>query len=868
MTNEFIISLADTRASLSQVGGKGASLARMAGAGLPVPDGFYLTTAAYDRFVADNNLLPGIRAALKSVDTTQPDTLETASQAIYELFKQAHIPAEIVDAAARAYAKLPGDAPAVAVRSSATAEDLPDHSFAGQQETYLNIQTVDALLEAVKRCWASLWTARAIGYRMRNKIDQEAVSLAVVVQLLVPAEAAGILFTANPVTGQRDQVMISATWGLGEAIVGGLVTPDTLTVDKTTGQILSRDIADKEVMTVRISGGTEEQAVPENLRKAPVLDDQVTTALVEIGSRIEELYRQPMDIEWTLTGGKIDIVQARPITALPTPIEWTMPDPKSRYMRTSIVDLMPDPLSPLFATLGLSVINQGIYRMWVDVFNTKDDMIGNLLMTINGYAYEHLHWSGFELLKMVVCMVPRIPYMMREGVNYWQTVALPPYREAVTEWEDKQPSDMSASELLEGINQVMAAFSFHLGSLMASTMGPSSGSEGLFTMVYKKMVQKPGDPEAPAFLMGFDSAPLRSEKALYDLAIWCREQDGLAAYLASTPAGQIAKQYSGTQTPEGVSDANWREWHERFGDYLNRHGYGIYDMDFMKPLPMDQPALLLETLKLFISKQGTNPYERQRDFVGRREQAMKLAEERVRRGFKRWAYEKALKWAQKQAPLREDGIAEIGLGYPVVRQMLHELGRRFAVGGMIAQAEDIFWLEQDEVEQAVSQLESGDTLADLHQAVEERKAFWQAAKKVAPPPQLPQSEKYLGLNTDLFLAHGEHSGDTIKGVGASPGVVTAPACVLHGPEEFSKMQPGDVLVAGITTPAWTPLFTMASAVVTDIGGPLSHGSIVAREYGIPAVLGTGVATKLIRSGQTITVDGGAGEVIVSDSDSH
>jgi len=193
-----------------------------------------VTTAAYRRFVDENNLQPRILAALETANPAQPETLQAASRTIRALFDQAQIPPDVAGAVAQAYAALPGKTPAVAVRSSATAEDLPDLSFAGQQETYLNVRGAEAVLDAVKRCWASLWTARAIGYRLQHGIDQSAVSLAVVVQLLVPAETAGILFTANPVNGRRDQVVISASWGLGEAIVGGLVTPDTIIVDKAT----------------------------------------------------------------------------------------------------------------------------------------------------------------------------------------------------------------------------------------------------------------------------------------------------------------------------------------------------------------------------------------------------------------------------------------------------------------------------------------------------------------------------------------------------------------------------------------------------------------------------------------------------------
>jgi rifampicin phosphotransferase len=288
----------------------------------------------------------------------------------------------------------------------------------------------------------------------------------------------------------------------------------------------------------------------------------------------------------------------------------------------------------------------------------------------------------------------------------------------------------------------------------------------------------------------------------------------------------------------------------------------IYNLDFGNPLPADEPSPVVETLKLFLSGEGANPHERQQASVERREQAAENVRLRLK-GRKLKSFEKNLARAQKFAPLREDGLAEVGLSYPLLRQVFGELGRRFTQGGMISQAGDIFWLEKDEVEAGAERLARGESLAVLHRQVAERKAVLRAARSVAPPMGLFQVR--LSGRTLLRMKLGgakERKGKTLKGVAASPGSVTAPACVLHGPQDFAMMKTGDVLVASLTTPAWTPLFARASAVVTDIGGPLSHGSIVAREYGIPAVLGTDTATRRIRSGQTITVDGNKGVVVV------
>jgi pyruvate,water dikinase len=544
-----------------------------------------------------------------------------------------------------------------------------------------------------------------------------------------------------------------------------------------------------------------------------------------------------------------------------------MPNPKAQYMRASIVDLMPDPLSPLFETLGLASIERGINTMAEDLFNFPEGLLSGFMMTINGYAYQQVSFTPRQWWTLISRMVPRFPYMLREGVPYWREVAQPRYAKKVAHWEEKSLQDLTPEELLSGIYDVLGAFAHHLGALMASTMGPSAGSETLFTNVYRRLVKQEDDPDAPAFLMGFDSIPIKSEKALYDLALWCRQHENLSAYLKETPAEQILRKLAGPLPPEGVDLDVWEEWQRRFRAYLEAYGYSIYDMDFVKPLPMDEPGPILEMLKLFISGQGKSPYQRQAAYEERRERAVEEVRSRLK-GIKRWAFEKTLNWAQSLAPLREDGIAEIGFGYPLLHQLLGELGRRFADAGAVEQADDIYWLKESEVKGLVTALERGEHLENTAETVHERRALWRARKRATPPPQLPAGKKYMGFDMEGVLAGGEGGleGNTIKGVAASPGQVTAPARVLHGPEDFDQMKPGDILVAGITTPAWTPLFAMAAGVVTDIGGPLSHGSIVAREYGIPAVLGTGIATKSIHSGQTIAVDGSNGTVTITNGE--
>jgi phosphohistidine swiveling domain-containing protein len=865
-SSEYVMHLADSQATLETVGGKGASLARLKFAGLPVPDGFHITTAAYHQFVTQNDLQPDIQAALEQVDINQPATLGAAATTIRELFADARTPPEIASAIATAYAELSGRDPVVAVRSSATAEDLPGASFAGQQETYLNVQGTAEVLKAVKRCWASLWTARAIGYRARQGIHAEGLSLAVVVQTLVPAEAAGILFTANPVTGSRDQVVISASWGLGEAVVSGLVTPDALTLDKASGATLEQQIAEKQVMTARVNGGTQEQPVPDELQSAPVLDHEASAELVRLGVQIENLYGMPMDVEWALADGNFYIVQARPITGLPEAIvpppgEWQPPEPKGRYMRTSIVDLMPDPLSPLFATMGASIYNECIQQMMADVTGSRKTAFpDDLIVTIQDYAYYKVNFSAREWWALLSGLAPRLPGLIRMGPNHFREVALPEYRQKVKGLDQKPIAEMTAVEIWRDARELTAAAMDHLSILQVDTLGAAAGSEGLFTAIYNKFFKQEDAPPASAFVMGYNTTPIRAEKSLYDLAQWALEQPTLSKYVLKTGAAEIASAVLVQEAPEGVGQAEWIDWTQQVEAHLKSFGYMLFDLDFAKPTPAEDPTPQLETVKMYMQGEGANPYERQGRLEKRREQAREQLLERAR-GLRGWALRKALGWAQSLAQVREDSIASIGLAYPRLRELLKELGRRMVEAGAISTLRDIFWLKEAEVVDRLESLDQGARLESMQEVIKKRKKIHQAERKIMPPTQLPYSKTYMGIPLEVFIpGEGGQEGDHLKGVGASSGKITGVACVLQGPEDFDQMQPGGILIAKLTTPAWTPLFAMAAGVVTDIGGPLSHGSIVAREYGIPAVLGTVMATRIIQSGQTITVDGDAGEV--------
>jgi rifampicin phosphotransferase len=873
MKSPYVLKLSDTQATLETVGGKGLSLAKMLGAGFPVPDGFHITTDAYHVFVTANNLQTKILAALKDVDSSLPATFEAASDTIHKLFADAFIPADIDSAITDAYTDLNRKSQienrkSVAVRSSATAEDLPEASFAGQQETFLNIRGEEALLGAVKQCWASLWTARAIAYRIKNEIDQNTIALAVVVQEMVDAEASGILFTANPINGRREEMVINTAWGLGEAIVGGLVSPDTVVVDKATGKVKKYDVAEKTVITVLTESGTREDPLEGKQRRSKVMKDAEVVELVDIARKIESYYGSPQDIEWCRANGNFYIVQSRPITTFPEPelarpTEWKLPKGAYAAMRNNIVELMADPLSPLFATLGLSAINNSMHRLLNESFAMQGIMPPEIIIVVNNYAYNNGSVSTTGMLRLLFSM-GRIARMMFTGaVERWTLHGRPHYFETIEKWNAKNWRAFSSVELVESAKMLTESAIDAYGALVSGVIPAASISEAVFTKIYNALIKRRDDPSAPTFLLGYDSLPIRADKSLYVLAEWVGQNHALAQCIGSTPASQLVAMCESGIVPGDVTPVIWDEWRKRFHGHLREYGHMLYNLDFIHPVPADDPAPVLEALKLYLSGSGSDPFSRQRESAERREQAAATMRDRLKGLRLKWL-NKYLTSAQKFAPLREDGLAEIGLAYPLIRQMLHELGRRLAQRQVILAAEDIFWLTEDEVRQAAGGLDGAGSVESLVERIMPRKAEHQAALRATPPVALPQM-KVLGFDMmSLKDKRGRRNrGDMIKGVAASPGIASGAACILHGPGDFVRMKPGDVLVAPITTPAWTPLFALASAIVTDVGGPLSHGSIVAREYGIPAVLGTGVATRRIHDGQTITVDGGAGKVLLN-----
>ncbi len=867
-----------SKTDIPAAGGKGANLGEMTAAGFPVPPGFVLTTAAYDAFVQANGLQASIVELARTVTADDPGSAQSASEKIRALFAQGKMGDELAAQITDAYGQLiESGGEAVAVRSSATAEDLPGASFAGQQDTFLNIRGEAALLEAVKKCWASLWTARAIAYRQRQAIDPATVSLAVVVQVLIPAYASGILFTANPVTGQRDEILINATWGLGEAIVGGLVSPDSVLVDKTKWQIVSRETAAKTVMTVRTEAGTAEQTVPLEQQNQPVLDDTTALALARLGARIEEHYGMAMDIEWAIADGRITILQARPITSLPpAPLKnvvWEPPFPKTIWMRRQIVEHMPEPLSPLFEDL---YVQRGLYQSISELidqmgglanvqFDLEKMMPQGFANTINGYAYTtgSFKMDAQSAWSMIV-VYPRIFKMLNMPAFDWEASVLPNYQALFARWGSLDLASTSDAALLEGIREMAVADSMYWwGS--ALSLGLSRVLDPVFDKLLKSFLFRTALPKAglgsSAFLRGFDSKALDAQAAMEEIADTIRGNESLSQTVLHTQAHQLPSALAAHPDGQPVL--------ESIGHYLAAYGHQIYNLDFAVPTQGEDPLPVFLSLKALVEKPPAEAVRVRQTKMARErdaliEQTMAGLNPLSRRLFG-WVW----KWTKKYAPYREGVMFYLGGAWPTVRKLAAELGQRLTAAGAIARPDDIYYLNSGEISAAIEARAAGESVPAFAQTAQERRALRESRKQLTPPAKVPESGVIrLGpIKLSLFdptPSGAVNAGPVLNGYAVSTGRVTAPASVIHSVEEFSRMKPGTILVCTTTTPAWTPLFSQAVGLVTDVGGALAHGSIVAREYGIPAVMGTGVATERIKSGMRLAVDGDAGTVTLLD----
>ncbi|MDE0419797.1 MAG: PEP-utilizing enzyme [Gammaproteobacteria bacterium] len=894
-------------AELETVGGKGCSLVRLVETGFPVPPGFVVASDAYRRFVADQGLENRILELARPAVVDGAESFEPASTEIRRLFETPDLPDGLVAAIERAYQGLaPERDPAVAVRSSANAEDLPEASFAGQQETYLNVRGTHAVAAAVKDCWASLWTPQAMNYRHEIGIDHGTVAMAVVVQVMVPADVSGILFTANPGTGERGEMIVNASFGLGEAVVGGHVTPDTFVIDRETLVPKETVLGAKALRVVPVAdGGTLIEAVAAERQTAASLGEDRIAELAGLAVDVERTFDGvPQDIEWAFGSAAGDpaarfwILQSRPITNLPSPPpkDVTWPEiPGAQLLKRQVAENMPDPLSPLFEDLYLHALFD--VQQWPEGWEWKGNKTRNwmknfVIVTVNGYAYQPIYrasagdwdkhmakvhagqakrsrWANlkatfampeFMIADMKAAPLPDWMYLFARtlrtfrkypAIIRWEREQLPAYLAIIDEWEDRNPGALPDVELLAGMKALTLAEARYWLALR-SVIGTAKLTDGGFQRFLERNAPE-GRFISGSFLSGFPSKTLEAEFALRAIAQVIRSDPTLTELLIVTPAPRLLdaiRQHPGAGSVREAIDA-----------YLHDFGRQVFNLDFAEPALAEDPLPLAVSLKALVRDPGHDLATRQKEVARTRRRAFAAAL-RFFKGRRRLEFLRAYWTARINYPAREEALFHLGLAWSTFRPLALELGRRLVAGGTFDRSDDVFHVTGEDLARAIEAKANDLPLPELADTAAEQRGLRALRFRMDQPAAIPPVKHKGPLSTVVSNAEGE---DVLRGFAVSPGTVTGTASVVLTPNDFGKMKPGSILVCPLTTPAWTQLFPQAIGLATDIGSILAHGSIVAREYGIPAVLGIGNVTQRVKSGQRIAVDGNRGTVTILDS---
>jgi pyruvate,water dikinase len=828
---------------IKKVGGKGANLGELIQAGFPVPCAFGITVAAYKKQVEGTSLSKELLTRLAEYS----GDYEHLNMTVRELFLNTPILPEIEDMIRKTYCDM-GKEARVAVRSSGTAEDLPEASFAGQQETFLGVHGITALLLSVRECWASLWSAQAIHYREKQGYSHTDAALSVVVQEMVEANAAGVMFTVNPVDGSSREIIITANYGLGESVVSGRVTPDTYSIDKRSITIVKQNVARKEMMVIQRKQGSATVTVPVDLQEKPCLPEPKILEVARIGLEIERHYGLPQDIEWAVADGKVYILQSRPITALhlseeevPLPglkdkvfgwiylgrVPWFV---RSRLIPT-MVDHFPNPLRPFDIATSLTAALTGARRVAGD--------LGICLPT----EIVCPHPSGLILFNppapFLRQMLPRLPaalFELRRWTRYdplreWREVDEPTLRKALSEVPTQ---DLSPGGLLDSIRRVCGVITENHYRRFRKYMAPGAAASHKLTRLLRKADRSRVDERKQKLTQGLD----------YQTAIINRETKALARLATGIPAVKevFSTKRFGEIYAALLADERCREFAAELNRFLAKYGSRTTTMEPQPSYPTwrDEPDHVLSLIGVMIRDPGSiadderarvEEYRQIRaDIVGLlgndidRIREFHLAADTMR-GF----------IIAREATLYffEECVA-------IIRDLAEQLAGVLATEGKLEKPEQLYYLLPTELDTLVS----GEQVFELRQLANNRQKVW----------------KVMAAGWDFPSKLKDNKGEMLKGTGASRGIATGNVKVILGPHEFGKLNAGDILVCSSTNPAWTPLFSIAAAVVAETGSALSHAAIVAREYGIPAVMACQHATQRLKDGDRVEVNGLDGKV--------
>jgi phosphohistidine swiveling domain-containing protein len=876
------------RTSLPLAGGKAASLGALIRAGFAVPPGFCVTTAAYAAVFAQTGL--HIPVALENISHEERARQLELARDRRHAFLHTPLPADISAAITTAYQALSaGEADAVAVRSSATTEDLPEASFAGLQETFLNVRGSSAVLAAIEQCFASLWSDRAMQYRSSLGLARQEARLAVVVQRMVKAEIAGVLFTANPLSGKRHEAVIDANPGLGEAVVSGATNPDHIVVQATTGEILARHLGEKQVVVQAVAeGGTRRIQIGASADRACLTDEQIR-ALVRLGRQVEAHAGSPQDIEWAIdASGQIFVLQARPITTL-FPLPATLPADEALrvYLAFGVQQGTSRPFTPLglsalrlltsgFLTLlgqpradpldGPGFVTEAAGRPFFEVTAALRSTIGRRFLLAALHEAEVHAAAGLASLvtdrRLSLRPVPRRA-LGRAIVHLLITTRLPWYvlqallapRTATRRVQRFVERLQHTAQCTESSDLLLAMaehlltdclrLAFHVSPVMLTGMQS-------FALARRLLGHLATESECQVVLGGSPVNPTTSMNlALWHLAQNIRaDADSQHLLRRDTPA-QLAQDYLQGHLPVYLQ--------QEVASFLQKYGHqSVCELDLGMPRWSEDPTYVFAVLAGYLDteKDALRP-----DLLLQNAQQTAhamlatLARRAGRRSWLRgWLVHYCLQRAHALAGLREMTRFVIGLLLSQVRTYLQPVGAVLVRAGRLERAEDLCFLSIPEIHAALAG-------ADLRTTITTRQATFERELQRRHVPLILLSDGTEPILVDRQGQQASLPGKTLQGVPASAGRVTGRARVMHDPHN-AHLLPGEILVAPSTDPGWTPLFLAAAGLVMETGGAMAHGAIVAREYGLPAIVGVIGATERITTGTRLTLDGTVGTVTI------
>ena len=843
------------------VGGKGAHLGELSRIeGIRVPEGFCVTTDAFRRIMAEASALGEQVDRLSRLTPDDRETIRALSLGIRRTLEGIAVPDELATAVGDALAQL-GAQDAYAVRSSATAEDLPTASFAGQQDTYLNVVGRTAILEHVRRCWASLFTERAVTYRLRNGIDQRKVQMAVVVQRMVFPQVAGILFTADPVTGNRKVASVEASFGLGEALVSGLVNADVYKAQD--GEVIAKTVASKQVAVLASPlGGTQHQAIEPDRQEQPALTEPQVVRLAQLGRRIEAHFGHPQDIEWCLVDDDFQIVQSRPITTL-FPIPDAGDEENHVYISVGHQQMMTDPMKPLglsfWQMTALRPMAEAGGRLFVDV--TRALASPTSRASLLGLA-EKSDPLIRDALDTILERGDFIPTLSDDGPRW-----VPPGG-GVPSAIETDPAIVA--ELIARTQTSLAA----LKRDIRTTSGPARLDFILADI--QELRRLLSDPQSmQAIMAGMEATWWLNEQ----LQAWLGERNAADILTQSVPNNvtsemglalldvtDVIRPYpeavaflEGIESEDFMNElpslAGGREVRDAIRAWLDKYGMRcVGEIDITRPRWSERPStlvpLILGNVRNFEPGEGTRRFEQGQLEAGKKEQEL-LGRLRALPNGEAKANETKRMIDRVRTFIGYREYPKYGWmsRYFVYKQALLEEAERLVQAGVLRDQEDIFFLTFQELHDVVR------THQVEEQLVRQRQDAFRSYQALTPPRVLTSDgEMIAGAYRRDDLPAG-----ALVGLPVSAGTVEGQARVILRMAE-ADLEPGDILVTAYTDPSWTPLFVTVAGLVTEVGGLMTHGAVIAREYGLPAVVGVQHATRLIRDGQRIRVHGTEGYI--------